>query len=233
MKIVHPEDIHILARCTLFEGIGCGEIEKMVLSANPVEKTYHAGSIIAFAGDACDRLLLILKGELSTEIMDYRGKILKLERFKESQIVASSILFATENSLPVQILSETDVRLLFFSKHSIIAMCRDNGIFLNNYLREGGDRVKLLAAKLRFHQFHTIKQKIAVYFLDLSSSQGTRCVRLPYSIEQLSEIFGVARPALSRGFGELVAKGLLSRIGRDYIIRDKEGLIGIVGGEEQ
>ena len=230
MRTIRREDIEILSRCTLFEGIDFAEIESMVLSANPVEKTFYAGSIVALAGEAYERLLLILEGVLTTEITDYRGKILKLERFKKSHVIASSILFAADNTLPVQILTESDVRVLFFSKRSIIAMCRDNGTFLNNYLREGGDRIKLLAAKLRFHQFHTIRQKIAVYFLDLSSSQGTNNVRLPYSIETLSEIFGAARPALSRCLGEMVAKGLLSRIGREYTIEDKEGLIDLVGG---
>lgn len=223
-------DITVLARSALFKGISSREMERMILSSHPLEKRYHAGSIVAFTGDSYDRLLLILEGILATEIVDYKGRVLKLERFKESQCIANGILFASDNSLPVQILAETDVRLFSFSKQAILSMCRDNHIFLENYLRDGGDRVKLLAAKVRFHQFNTIKQKIAVFFLDLSLSQGTNHIRLPYSIEKLSEIFGVARPALSRSLAELVANGLLLRNGREYIISDLEGLTNLVDG---
>ena len=228
MKKNTLKETSILARSALFKGISSREIITMMDSAHPLEKNYHADSIVAFAGDAYERLLLILEGVLSTEIVDYRGRVLKLERFRESQSIANGILFATDNSLPVQILAETDVRLLAFSKKAVIAMCRENHIFLENYLRDVGDRIKLLAAKVRFHRFNTIKQKIAVFFLDLSLSQGTNTICLPYSIEKLAEIFGVARPALSRCLAELVAQGLLIRNGRDYIISDRDGLTELV-----
>ena len=230
MKKTSPEDINTLARSALFKGIGNGEIEKMVLAANPVEKRYRAEAVVAFAGDPYRRLLLILEGVLTTEIADYRGRVLKLERFRESQTVANGILFATDNALPVQILAETDVRLLSFSKPAILSMCRTNWTLLENYLRVGGDRVKLLAAKVRFHQFNTIKQKIAVYFLDFSLSQGTNNIQIPYSVEKLSEIFGVTRPALSRSLAELVAANLLTRNGRKYNISDLEKLSSLVDG---
>jgi CRP/FNR family transcriptional regulator, dissimilatory nitrate respiration regulator len=230
MKMNIKDDIRTLSNSILFKGIANEEIEKLILAANPVEKRYHADAVVAFTGDAYERLLLVIEGVLTTEIIDLRGKTLQLERFMKSQSIANGILFASDNTLPVQILAETDVRLLSFSKQSIITMCRDNHFFLENFLRDGGDRVKLLAAKVRFHKFNTIQQKIAIYFRDLSLSQGTNNISLPYSIEILSEVFGVARPALSRSLADLVAKGLLTRNGREYIITNPDGLKSMVAG---
>jgi CRP/FNR family transcriptional regulator, dissimilatory nitrate respiration regulator len=152
------DDTDILTRSSLFRGIAVGKIEGMIRSANPAEKQYRTDEVVAFAGAPYERLLLILEGVLATEIVDYSGKTLKMERFRESQSIAAGILFATDNTLPVRIFAESDSRLLAFSRAAVLSMCRDNPVFLENFLQTGGDRVKLLAAKLRFHQFNTIKQ---------------------------------------------------------------------------
>ena len=60
-------------------------------------------------------------------------------------------------------------------------------------------------------------------------SQGTNNICLPYNIEELSEIFGVARPALSRSLAELVAGNILVRNGREYAIGDPDKLNSLIG----
>ncbi len=227
---MNTADYAALCGNSLFGGMEPDEIIRLLSPWAAGVREYHQGAIVAFRGDGYDRLMILLSGSLSAELVDYDGRVLKIESLKAPEAVASGILFAEENQLPVQLTAETDIRTLQIPRHGILRLCRDHERFLGNYLRDMGDKVVFLAEKIRLLQFNTLRQKIAGFVLDLSSKQGSRNVRLPYTIEKVAEMFGVARPSLSRGFSELIEEGLLDRNGRDYIILDPDALEDLVTG---
>jgi CRP-like cAMP-binding protein len=72
--------------------------------------------------------------------------------------------------------------------------------------------------------FKTIKEKIANYLLTLPKDKDQN-VTLDSSIEELSNLFGVSRPSLSRAFSELEEKKIIQKNKKKIKILDGNKLI--------
>lgn len=177
-------------------------------------KKYHKNAIIAFRGDRYERLQIVLQGSLTAEFQDFRGKVLKVESIREHETVASAILFAGENILPVTLTAESDCRLFEIPKEIVFMLMQKSRSFLENIVTDMGNKLSILADKIYSLQFSTIKQKISAYLLDLSNKQSTNSPELRVTKEVLAEIFGVTRPALSRCFSEMVKAGYFEQEGK-------------------
>jgi len=60
-------------------------------------------------------------------------------------------------------------------------------------------------------QMSTIGKKLCSYIWEQYNIQAKDQISLPYSIQSLSELFGVSRPSLSRSLSLLVSEGLILR----------------------
>jgi CRP/FNR family transcriptional regulator, dissimilatory nitrate respiration regulator len=222
------KDIETISKCHLFNDINDNEINTLFESNRFNEKNYHKDAIIRFQGDEYSELMIILEGEISAEIQNPDGKKIIIETLKKSSAVATGVLFASDNTLPVTVVANSDIKLLFLPKKTIVQFCQKNEIFLMNYLQDSGNKILFLAEKIKLFKFNSINQKIACHLLTLSKKQGTDSVKLPYSREQLADLFGVARPSLSRGFSELHDQGILEAEGKIIHILDKSRIKEII-----
>ena len=220
-----------LRQCPLFHGVGRGDREWLLSCPGCRARPRPKGSIVAFRGDAYDRLLLVLSGSLTAELQDFRGQVLKVETLRAREVVAPAILFAADNLLPVTLTAAEDSLLLELPRDAVLALLQRSPPFLLNYLRAAGSRLVLLAEKLYLQRFASIRQRIAGYLLDQADKQATDSPQLKVSKEGLAEIFGVTRPSLSRAFGQLRRQGLIHPEGRTVHILDRAALEAATGGD--
>jgi len=225
------EVISRLIQCKLFSGVDEAELDWLIGQPGCSVKYFHPEAIIAFRGDQYERLLIVLEGSLRAELQDYRGKVLKVESLKRGEAVATAILFAADNLLPVTLTSESESYVCAIPKQTILQFMQRSRRFLENIISDMGDRVSLLADKIFSLQFSTIKQKISAYLLDLSAKQGTDNPEIRVTKEGLAEIFGVTRPALSRCFSEMVQAGLFEQDGKIIFINNRIDLEAILEDE--
>lgn len=221
---MREEHLKALLACHLFDGMQRSKVENLFFGEQCHLFYYNQGALIAFRGDVYTNLWIIVEGSIAAEFQDFSGKVLKVETLKTSEAVASSILFAPENNLPVNLTAETKVVICSIPRPQVIRLLQQEERFLTNFLRDTGHRLSLLAEKLRLVQFSTITEKIASYLLDQADKQGTDSPILPITKEALAEIFGVTRPSLSRDFSQLCARGILSQAGRQIHILKREEL---------
>jgi len=85
---------------------------------------------------------------------------------------------------------------------------------LDGLLADMGDRLQFLAQRLRMSQFGSIRQKLALYLIDHSPADRRSPVRIPNTRQELADIFGVARPSVSRVISELEQEGVIETHGR-------------------
>lgn len=175
-------------------------------------------------GDEYNSLKILLEGEVSAEIQDFSGKTIKIENLKAPDAMATGILFADDNTLPVTLVAQTKIKLISIPKSSIIMISQKNQHFLLNYFRDSGNKVVFLAEKLRLFKFKTLRQKFTGYVLSLSGKQNSDTIILPYTREKLAELFGVARPSLSRICSEMSDEGLVKLKGKTITILNKRDL---------
>lgn len=95
--------IHTLTNNPLFRGI---TPEK--LSANLEEVSFHArsykkGEILARQGDVCNRLIILIKGSVRGEMIDYSGRLIKIEDIAAPRALAPLFLFGEDNRYPVEV----------------------------------------------------------------------------------------------------------------------------------
>ncbi len=227
------EHIDALLKCHLFKDVEAESIEKLYKGRACKVHSYNKGALIAFRGDIYTDLWIILDGALAAEFQDYRGKVLKVESLKARESVASSILFAPENILPVTLTAETDVLICCIPRDQVIRLLQNDRQFLINFLEDNGLRLSILAEKLKLVQFSSIKEKIASYLLDQADKQGTDSPFISITKETMAEIFGVTRPSLSREFSHLTTDRIIRQEGSRLHILDRSELESVLEAVEQ
>ncbi len=225
---MNREKAAVISGCPLFREITIDEIVEIFETVPYIIKSYAKGSFIMIRGDEYDSLRILLKGEISAEIQDFNGKTINIENLKAPDALASGVLFADDNTLPVTLVAQSDIRLISISRQSVISIAQKNSHFLLNYFKDSGNKVVFLAEKLRLFKFKSLRQKFAGYILSLSGKQNSDTVKLPYTREKLAELFGVARPSLSRICSELSDEGIIELEGKTIKILDIEEIRSIL-----
>jgi len=85
---------------------------------------------------------------------------------------------------------------------------------MKNFLDMISNRTQFLSSKIKMLGFQTIKGKLAHFLLQMHKSQGSKQIHLSKTQNELAEMFGVARPSLSRALRELHADGIINAKGK-------------------
>lgn len=129
---------------------------------------------------------------------DPAGKIVKVEDIYAPSPLAILFLFGRDNHFPVQATAIEYVTVLIIPKQSALRMLSMNEKLLLNYLNISADFASRLSKKLHFMSFRTIRQKLAMYLLNLSKTTGSNVIVLDKTQTALAEYFGVSRESLER-----------------------------------
>lgn len=213
----------ILSKSPVFLSIPPAEIEFLLKSVHHTLRKYKEGNMIAMAGDPCVSLLIVIAGSVKGEMIDFSGKVIKIEDIEAPRPLASAFLFGSKNTFPVNIVATCNTEILVIPKESFIKILQQNEQVLRNYLDAISSRTQFLSNKIRFLSFKTIKGKIAHYLLGLSGGRSSG-VTLPAGQQELAEFFGVTRPSLARAMGEMVKEKIIELERREVKIIDREKL---------
>jgi CRP-like cAMP-binding protein len=216
-------DYTIFLKSPLFSGINIEEIRKILESTPYQLRSYSAGALIAQSGDQVPGFMMVLQGIAKGEMMDFTGRVIKIEDIHASGFLASAFIFGNRNRFPVNVLAVSDIKLLVIEKKNFLAFLRKNDSILLNYLNIISNRSQFLSDKIRFLNFKTIKGKLAQYILQKAYPDKFE-ILLDLTQNELAEFFGVARPSIARVIGELEEKKLILTKGKSVKILDKKGL---------
>lgn len=212
-----------MLKSPLFRNLSAEEIETM-LSETPCRiKKYRAGSMIAQSGEQVNSFMMVLKGTVKGEMVDYSGKVIKIEDVAAPGAPAAAFLFGRNNRFPVNVISVSDSEILTIEKPGFLKLLMKNDMVLVNYLDMISNRSQFLSEKIRFLSFRTIKSKLAQYILRLSAGSRTK-IRLDRTQNDLADFFGVARPSVARALSEMESDGIIVAAGKDIEIVDLKRL---------
>ena len=224
------DEASILAASPLFSGIANDTVLELFKNIPYSIKSYPKDALMMIRGERYDELKVLLNGEVSAEIHDFTGKVMKVENLKAPDSLAIGILFADDNTLPVTLVTQSEVKVISIPKSSIIQLAQNNQHFLQNFFTQSANKMTFVVEKLRLLKFSSLKQKLCSYVLSLAEKQQSQTILLPYNREQLAALFGVARPSLSRVCSEVVDQGLLSMQGKKVTVLDKEQIKALLKG---
>jgi CRP-like cAMP-binding protein len=213
----------VLAECPIFLGIPPQELEKTMSGVRHFQKSYQVGEMIAIAGEPCNYLMCLIKGSIKAEIVDYSGKVIKLEDIKAPEALASAFIFGRNNRFPVNIIANEATSIVYIPRYDFLKLLQINLKMLQNYLDNVSSRAQFLSDKIKFLSFKTIKGKIAQYILKLAGPDKDT-IQFPVSQHALAEFFGVTRPSFARSLGEMAEEGIIEVDRRTIRIIDRKRL---------
>lgn len=196
----------------LFEGLDQQTID-CLLDHKCRLRDYAPGELVALQGDVYKSLLIVDKGLLRAEMTDSEGTRVTLEEIVSPRTVAPAFVYATNNCLPVSIFAVLPSSVLSISKNKLTTIMHNDSRVLENFLSIISDRSRFLSERLRLLSFGTIKSKLRSYFLELTRDNDYGTFTVPHTHQELADMFGVTRPALSRAIRQLEDSGTIRRKG--------------------
>lgn len=212
-----------LNKSTIFKGFNEEEIKALLSQTSYYTKSFKSEEFIAFRGDKVEAYMLVLEGELVSEMQKVNGKVVKIETLLPYADIAPAFIFGIDNTFPIDLYATKNSKLLYIPKNDLINILQKNKIILNNILNSFSNRTQFLSKKLWLSN-KTIEEKLATYILDNLDKNSLWHVKK--SITDLANIFGVSRPSLSRVITGLVEEGTLERVSNSsFKLLDKEALL--------
>lgn len=219
---------NIISNSPFFKGLSPQEVESILGKIAHSVKSFAKGQTIAQREEEVKNLCIVVEGSVKGEMVDFSGKILKIEEMFAPQPIAHAFLFGERNRYPVDVIAIEDCKILFIPKPEVIRMLQQSDIILRNYLNAISNRAQFLSNKLWFLSFKTIKEKVAHYLLNLSRSETNKTIMLPKSHQELAEFFGVTRPSLARVFAEMQDEGIITVNRREVVIKNRDKLLEMI-----
>ena len=220
--------IPVLVNNPLFRGITPERLFADLEEISFHTRSYKKGEILAQQGAVCNRLVILTKGSVRGEMIDYSGRLIKVEDIAAPRAIAPLFLFGEENRYPVEVTANEPTEVIEIPKTSVLELFRKNEQFLENYMNLSANYARTLSDKLFFMSFKTIRQKIASYLLRLYKQQQQLHITLDRSQQELSDYFGVSRPSLARELAHMQEDGLLTADRKQITILQKEELVRLI-----
>jgi CRP/FNR family transcriptional regulator, dissimilatory nitrate respiration regulator len=216
-----------LSDSPLFKGLTAADIEAVLAMVPFKVKKFRKGVLISQSGEPVNSLIIILSGVVKGEMVDYAGRVIKIEDIPAPGALASAFMFGSNNRFPVNVIAVSDGELLLIEKSDFLNLLVKNNKILINFLDMISNRSQFLSGKIKFLNFRTIKGKMAYYLLQKAGRDLSR-VTLDMTQNELADFFGVTRPSIGRALGELESEGLIEAKGKKIKIIDKEGLADLI-----
>lgn len=228
MVKISEEVIAVVQACPLFTGLSREELSVLLENSSCRIRSFGKGDLVALAGDELGFMHIVVEGLVTGEMVDFAGKVIKIEDIEPPRPLAPAFLFGEQNRYPVNITAGSDLKILSIPRDEFLKMMQSSERVLRSFVNIVSSRGQFLSNKIRFLSFTTIKGKLAQYLLDLSKKRGLGPFQLSHSQAQLSELFGVARPSVARAIGELNQEGIILTEGKQVQILDLAKLSGLL-----
>jgi len=219
-------DYTLLSDSSLFTGFHPDEIERIMQEVPHRVRKFGEGALIAQSGQQVNSLLVVLAGKVKGEMIDFAGKVIKIEDIPASGALASAFMFGSRNRFPVNVVAITEASILIIDKSDFLSLMRRDNRILINFLDMISNRSQFLSEKIKFLNFKTIKGKLAQFILQLAGNK-TDSVSLRMTQNEIADFFGVARPSVARALGDMEQEGLITASGKNIRIEDRQRLAAL------
>ena len=206
---LNDQAFELLTGCPLFIGLSGQEIEAILKNTHHFTKSFEVADMAAFSGEPVNFMMIVLEGSVKGEMVDFSGKVIKIDDIRAPRVLASAFIFGKQNRFPVNVMANEKTRILYIPKYDFMKMLQSDLRILQNFLNVISSQGQMLASKLKFLSFKTIKGKLAQFILSQAGPNRNE-IELSMTQNELAEQFGVARPSLARALGEMAEEGIIS-----------------------
>ena len=205
-----------LKKTEIFHGISDKDLKILLKDLKYKIKKLEKNDVVAFRGDKIEDLIILSKGKVFTEMQKLNGDSIIVDRLSEGKLLAGAFIFGKDNTFPVDVITQESSELIYIPKDEVIRLFRENEKLLGNYLGVISNKTQFLSKKIWFSFANkSINNKLIAYLLNNINRENN--VVLQNSIKEIAQMFGVARPSLSRVLKEFVDEGILVRVEKNVL----------------
>lgn len=218
------ENWHIkkLLRLPLFSHLDGQRLPSMLKGLRYRLQPFKRGAVVRRQDDRCAELLFLVEGTLSGSMIDLEGKRVTVEFLEAPRLIAPAFLFASKPRYPVDIEVIAEALIFTLPKADVLNLFANDQRALEAFLALVSNRAQFLTRRLMYLSSKTISEKLTIYVRELYKNQKSELMTLPVSVTELSELFAVTRPALSRVLKQWSDQGVICREGRTIRIVDRQ-----------
>ncbi|MBO5261268.1 MAG: Crp/Fnr family transcriptional regulator [Coprococcus sp.] len=206
--------IELLKLCPLFEGLSEDNILAVLERFGASVKAYNKNEYIKLTGDSAEFIGIVLEGSIQIVQDDYYGNRHITASFKKGDLFAEAFACAGISTLPVDILSRENTKIMYIESHHILKGCNGSCEFhhtlISNLLKIVSKKNMLLKQKLHYLSQKTTSKKLMAYLNDQALTNNSSEFTIPYDRQGLADFLGVDRSALSAEISKLTKQGILS-----------------------
>jgi len=210
-KIIEP-----LKKSLLFKNLTEDNINHILNFIDHKVIEYKKGSMIAFEGDYCNSLGIVISGVIELQTIFPSGKVSTVMQMESSDIFGEALIFSDYNKYPISIIAITNATVLLLTKDKMLHLLSHHPIILENFLYLISTKLFFLNSKVKMLSLDTIRQKICTYLITESRNQNSLKVKVKLSRKHMAEHMAVQRPSLSRELLKMEKEGLIT-IDKNYI----------------
>lgn len=209
--------IHISS--PLFEGISREEAEAMLPCLGAVRTRYEKGEQIMRAGQPCDRMGIVLSGQVRVEVLDAWGDATILEMLGPGALFAHSYACSME-PLDIDVIADVPCEVVTIEAKRIIhpcpRQCACHIHIASNLMRELALRNVAMNRRALVVAPKTIRGKVLAYLSQEKRHARSNTFTIPYSQTKLASYLSVDRSALSNELSKLRREGVIDYEGSTY-----------------
>ncbi len=211
--------IETLLNNPLFSGMDCDSISSLLKDIRHTEKSFKKGEFIAVMGDPADFIGIILSGKIKILQDDFKGNRNIIALLSEGDLFAEAFAPAGVKLLPLDIMSETDSKVLFLSASSLLSPGNElKQELIQNLLRISSRKNMFLNRKLNYISQKTTREKLLCYLYDQARASGSNSFTIPFDRQGLADFLSVERSAMSAEISKLQKDGILSTKRSHFIL---------------
>jgi CRP/FNR family transcriptional regulator len=218
-----------IEKTPLFNGLPEKQLEE--LSHIATNSLFKRGETIFSEGDDANGFYVLRSGRVKIFKLSFEGKEQTLHIIVPGEPFGEVPVFTGE-TFPAHAEALEESRTIFFSKKAFMELIKKDPSIALNMLAILSRRLKQFTRLVENLSLKEVPQRLASYFLFVSSRENEDVVELDMAKGQLASILGTIPETLSRILSKMVNQDLVRVQGRTIKLIDKKGLEEVVTGEK-
>ncbi len=203
----------ILKKTSLFAGVEEAEINAMLSCLGARIKKYEKGEIVFHQGEHVHDVVVLLKGAMHIQHIDYWGNRSLLGYLDEGDMFAEAYAAPDAGALENDVIALEKSVAAFFDVRRIIttcsAACRFHQTVLENLFFALSEKNRKLVSKIKHISGRTTRAKLISYLSEEAEKHQSGEFTIPFNRQQLADYLSVDRSAMSLELCKMRDMGML------------------------
>lgn len=213
-----------LLKLPLFQGLFQEDFNQILEKMKLHFLKYRAGEVIVQRGARCDRLIFLLKGELTTQTTSEEGTFTLIEHTDAPCVIEPHALLGMSVQYTSSYVARTEVNAISINKEFVIGTLLTYDIFRLNYMNLLSNRSQNLHARLwREPSLDLFDKIVSFVWMHCERPQGEKVINV--TMESLANHLGDTRLNVSKKLNELQTWGLVVLHRKKIVVKDANRLM--------